>query len=131
MPQKPLLHVWPVPHIVPLFAFIVPSAHTATPLPQRVDPTLQTFGLPIHIAPSVHAMHAPPGSHTWFVPQLEPGVLFAGESTHTETPVAHEVTPCLHGFGLPIHGWLAAHATHWPPELQTRSTPQSAPTGLG
>ena len=131
MPQMPPLHVRPTPHIVPFVTFAVPSTQRTAPLLQSVTPCLQTLGLPLHAAPCVHAMHMPLELHTWFVPQLVPAVRFTIVSTQTCAPVAHDVTPCLHGVGFVVHDWFATHATHAPAALHTRSVPHDEPTAFG
>jgi hypothetical protein len=129
-PQNPALHTSPGPHICPWFAFTVPSAHVGTPEPQRVTPALHTFGFTEQPAPSVQSMHAPLGLHTLLVPHGAPGDLSAGESTHACTPVAHDVTPSLHGVGFVVHAWFAAHDTQAPVASQTRSVPHDEPTAF-
>jgi len=131
MPHTPLLHVWPMPHGVPLLAFCVPSTHTGRPELHSVTPCLHTSGLPVHIAPAVHGMHAPLESQTLSCPQLVPGFRFAVVSSHTDAPVLHDVTPCLHGVGLPVHASISLHATHMPAGLQTRSAPHESPAIFG
>jgi hypothetical protein len=48
---------------------------------------------------AVHATHAP-ALHTWFVPQLAPFARLVVVSMQVEVPVAHEVVPATHLFGL-------------------------------
>jgi hypothetical protein len=51
-------------------------------------------------------------------------------STQVIAPVTHEVTPFLHGDGLPLHDWAAEHATQVPDPLQTMLLPQLVPAAL-
>jgi len=78
---------------------------------------------------AVQAAQTPP-LHTMFVPQERP-FAFGVESTQTEVPVAHDVTPFMHaGFGLVEQARPAVQAAHAPP-LQTRFDPQVVPFGFG
>src|SRR5206468_1387635 len=99
-----LLQSWPPPHITVLGAFSVPSIQIGAPVMQVMTPSLQTFGLVLHPAPSVHATQLPAELHTMFAPHIAPGDLFEAESSQVCAPVAHEVTPTLHPDGLVAHG---------------------------
>ena len=66
---------------------------------------------------------------TRFVPQLAPGALLP-PSTQVSAPVAHEVVPALHAFGLPEQAWPAVHEMHPPEPSQTMLVPQPVPADL-
>src|SRR6266478_1233969 len=108
----PLLHTCPAPQLSPFIAFIVLSTHTGAPELHCVAPTLHTFGLPVQVAPTVHALHCAIALHTRLVPQLEPVVRLFGESTHATTPPVHATMPCLHALGFVLHALPAEHAMH-------------------
>jgi hypothetical protein len=59
------------------------------------------------------------------VPQIVPAGRFV-LSTHSDTPVAHEVTPVLHGL-VGVHGWFAVQVPQVP-EWQTLLAPQVVPS---
>ncbi len=89
-----------------------------------VRPASQTFaGVQARLA--AHALHAP-STQTWPAPQVEPlAATFGPVSTHTWTPVPHEVTPVSQGFA----GWQgspAVQALH-APFKQTAFSPQEVP----
>lgn len=115
-----------VPHDAPR-PFGLPSTQTGAPLPQAMTPLKHGFGLVVHDAPALHVAQVPVPLHTWFVPQMVPGALFAVPSVHTGAPVAQEMTPCLQMLGLVVHVAPALQATHAPPPLQTCPTPQLVP----
>src|SRR5262245_57849800 len=89
-------------------------------------PVLHGVGLVEQFAFAVQAAQLPPPSHTMLAPQLVPAGLLP-TSAQVRAPVAHEVAPVLHGFGLVVHGWLALHATQAPAPSQTWPTPQLVP----
>ena len=79
----------------------------------------------MQLLPDVHETQFPP-PQTWLVPQEAPAALLP-LSTQTETPVAHDVTPSLHG----LVGWQAAPSTQTThvPLLQTMPVAQAVPFG--
>lgn len=125
--HAPALHTWLVPQVVPFATFDVESVQTLAPDAQEVVPTLQGFGLPVHAADAVHALHDP-ALQTLFVPQLWPFGVFVAESMQVVVPVAHEVMPALHGFGLVLHAAPAVHEAQVP-ALHTLFAPQLWPFG--
>jgi len=129
VPQKPLLHIMPPPHGVPFVTFIGPSTHTGIPVPHCVTPCLQTFGLPEHAPPDVQAWQPPLPSQTALAPHGTPAVLSAAESTHCDMPLAHEVTPCLHGVGFVEHAMMG-QSLQLAFESHTLPGPHGVPTGF-
>ena len=79
--------------------------------------------------PAVQLPQLPLPSQTRLVPQLVPPILLL-PSAHVMAPVAHEYTPFLQMFGLPVHDWPAVHETHAPEPLQTMLVPQLVPADL-
>jgi hypothetical protein len=124
----PPLQTWFVPQLVP-FGFAAPSMQTCVPVSQEVMPSLQAgSGFVVQAALAVQVEQMPP-LHTWFVPQSIPFDLGV-PSTHSEVPVAQDVTPLRHaGFGLLVQAALAVQALHVPP-LQTWFVPHVMPSGL-
>lgn len=121
--HMPVRQTMLVPQFVPSDRFVLLSLHTAVPVPQACVPRWQGALGGTQLVPSVHAMHVPL-LQTMLVPQVVPLVALP-DSLHTDTPVAHDVVPALHGLLV----WQlrpAAHATHAPP-LHTRSVPQVVP----
>jgi hypothetical protein len=102
------------------------SVHTGDPLPQVSVPVWHGFE-GVHDAPLVHEPQTP-AEQTWFVPHEVPFCWFP-VSSHTGTPVPHEVFPTLHAFG----GWHAFPSAHGEqtPALQTLSVPQLIPSTAG
>jgi hypothetical protein len=90
---------------------------------------LHGVGFVVQFAFAVQAAHAPLPSQTLSVPQLVPPGLLAS-SAQVIAPVAQDVTPLLHAFGLPAHGCPPLHAPHTPAPLQTMPTPQPVPAGV-
>jgi hypothetical protein len=62
------------------------------------------------------------------VPQDVPSATLFVVATHVETPVAHEVVPVLHEFGM-VQGKFAVHALQ-APLLQTMLVPQLIPFAM-
>lgn len=106
----------PPGHEVPL-PLLLPSMHTAVPVPQSMVPFRQAeFGFEVQPAPWVQALQKPalhtPPAH------MVPFALLA-PSTHTALPVAQLMVPSRHAeFGLVVHPAPALQATH-APALQT------------
>jgi hypothetical protein len=125
--QEPLpLQTWLVPQLVPP-AFGVPLVHTGPPLLQEMTPLKHAgLGLVVQEAPSVHATQFPNEEQTWLVPQLAP-VAFGVPFTHVDAPLAQEVVPVKHGFGLVVHAWPAVQLTHAPAPSHTWLLPQLVP----
>lgn len=119
------LHTIPAPHDVPGDRF-PKSSQTRAPVEQPVMPVLHGFGLSVQLAFAVHATHVPVAPHTMLLPQVDPVGLMA-PSAQVCAPVAQDVVPALHGFGLLLHAWPDAHATQVPPPSQTWPTPQTVP----
>jgi hypothetical protein len=116
----------PAPQAVP-GAFIPPSEQVSTPVLHEVTPPRHAgWGLVLHPRPAVQSAHWPLALHTWLVPQTVPGA-FAVPSTHVCAPVAHEVTPLKHAFGLPVQACPPVHATHAPLPSQTWLAPHAVP----
>jgi hypothetical protein len=114
-----------VPHAVPA-GFAAPSTHCWAPVVHEVTPAWQAAsGLVVQASPAVQEVHAP-ALQTRFVPQLVPFARSA-PSTHSDVPVAQEVTPALQtGSGLLAQATPAMQVVH-APALQTRSAPQLVP----
>jgi hypothetical protein len=102
------------------------SRQTGVPVTQLVMPVLHGEGLPVQFAFAAHAAQLPEPLQTMPVPQLVPPGLFMS-SAQVCTPVAHDVVPVLHGFGLAVHACPPAHAPQAPEPLQTMPTPQLVP----
>jgi hypothetical protein len=124
-----LLQTMLVPQLVP-DAFGVPLAQIAVPVEHDATPFAHGFGLPEQLCPSVQVPQKPLPSQTLFVAQVVPDMMLPVPSTQTGAPVAHEMTPLLHGDGFPPHAVPAAHGTQVPAPLQTRLLPQGAPGDL-
>ena len=78
----------------------------------------------------MHEPQNPLASHTWFDPHDVPAMTLPVPLTQTGAPLAHEITPTLHGAGLPLHPLPAAHDTQLPEALQTMLVPQLVPAAL-
>jgi len=101
--QAPLpSHTWFVPQALPADR-LPKSWQTGVPVWQLMMPVLHAVGFVEQFALGVQAPQAPLPSHTMLVPQLVPPDLLV-PSTQVCAPVAHEVTPFLHAFGLVVHG---------------------------
>src|SRR5512146_313559 len=85
-------------HVVPS-ASAAPSTQVEVPVAQSVVPAWHGVGLPAQARPAVHAAQAP-ALHTRFVPQLVPSARRVVVSTQAWVPVAQEVVPATHAFGL-------------------------------
>jgi hypothetical protein len=96
---------------------------------QDVVPATHGFELVEQARPAVHAVHVPVPLHTRFVPQAVPAAIAVAVSTHVWVPVAHDVVPATHGFGLVEQASPAVHETHVPP-LQTMFVPQDVPFAI-
>lgn len=128
--HAPLAQKPPV-HAVPSVAS-TSSAHVWAPVAHEMRPVLHGApGLLPHIAPATHDTHWPIELHTWSVPQLFPGAALFMPSVHTGAPDVQTVRPSRHAVGFVLHVEPAAHATHWPVELQTRSVPHESPVLFG
>ena len=86
--------------------------------------------MPEQLCPCVHMPQNPLPSQTWLDPHDVPAMTLPVPSTQVGPPVAQETTPTLHDDGLPVHDWLAVHATHEPLPLQTMLVPQLVPGDL-
>jgi hypothetical protein len=64
---------------------------------------------------------------TMFVPHVVPPGLVVSSSAQVWVPVAHDVTPFLQEFGLPVQTCPAAQATQAPALLHTVPMPQLEP----
>jgi hypothetical protein len=107
-----------------------PLTHTGPPLLQAMTPVKHAgLGLVVQEAPSVHATQLPSEEQTWFVPQLAP-VAFGVPLTQVLVPVAHEVVPVKHGFGLVLHAWPAVQLAQVPAPSHTWFVPQLVPADL-
>jgi hypothetical protein len=120
----PSLHTMFVPQEVP-FGRLPVRPQTITPVAQEFAPVLHGF-VGWQLVPSVHGEHVP-ALHTMFAPQEVPFALLPF-SVHVMEPVAHEVTPFLHGFV----GWQPIPAVQPPhePLLHTWFVPQAVPLAL-
>jgi hypothetical protein len=103
-----------MPHAVPS-GTPPATAQTGAPVPQASVPVLhESSG--VQVVPSAQAMHVPP-PQTRSVPQLVPFPTGAKVSTHSETPLVHDVAPTWHAFaGMQVAP--ETQAVHAPP-LQT------------
>ena len=127
--QPPLpSQTMPVPQAVPPDR-LPKSTQTGVPVWQLTMPVLHAVGFVEQFALGVQALQLPLPSHTMLVPQLVPPTLLV-PSTQVWAPVAHEVTPFLHAFGLPVQGCPALHAMQAPLPSQTMPTPQLVPPVL-
>jgi hypothetical protein len=124
------LHTMFVPHTTPPPSFPGPSTQVWPPLAHDVTPSLQGFGFVPQELPAVHETQPPLPLHTLLVPHDVPGAALPEPSTHVGPPLAHDVTPALHTFGLPVHEPLALHATQPPLPLHTRFEPHDVPAGI-
>src|SRR5262245_26958225 len=116
--QAPLpSHTMPFPQLVPADR-LPKSRQTGAPVWQLMMPVLHAVGLVVQFAFGVQVPQLPLPSHTMLAPHVVPPALLV-PSTQVIAPVAQEVTPFLHAFGLPVHGCPALHATHIPELLQT------------
>jgi hypothetical protein len=97
---------------------------------QEVVPFMQTLGLVVQDVPMLQATQVPAPLHTMFVPQPRPGDLLVS-STQVWAPVAQDVAPFLHTFGLVLQETPAAQALQPPEALQTMLAPQLVPAALG
>jgi hypothetical protein len=93
--QKPVGQTTPSDWSAPSTQALAPPAH-------EVTPCLHGFGFVVHAAPSLHAMHMPAPSQTWFVPQLTPAPRFLFVSLHVGAEPLQSCAPALHGVGLPV-----------------------------
>ncbi|MBM4781892.1 MAG: hypothetical protein GQE15_29790 [Archangiaceae bacterium] len=107
----------PVGHVVP-FALLLPSTHTALPDAQLMVPLRQAlFGLVVHAAPSLHALHEP-ALHT--PPAQTVPLALLVPSTQVGVPLLHSTVPFLQAEpGFVVHEAPCVQATHWSRELQT------------
>jgi len=127
--QAPLpSQTWSAPQAVPAER-LPKSWQTGAPVRQLTMPVLHAVGFVEQFAFGVQLPQPPLPSQTMLVPQLVPPDLLT-PSTQVCAPVAHEVTPVLHAFGLPVHGCPALHAAQAPLPSQTMPTPQLVPAGV-
>jgi hypothetical protein len=63
-------------------------------------------------------------------PHDVPAPTLPAPSTQVGAPVAQEMTPSLHGDGLPLQPLPAVQETHVPEPLQTMLVPQPVPAAL-
>jgi len=127
--QAPLpSQTWLVPQVDPAER-LPKSRHTAAPVWQLVIPVLQGVGFEVQFAFAVQATQVPLPLQTMLVPQPVPPALFAS-SAQVWAPVAHDVMPALHAFGLVAHDCPEAQATQAPLPSQTMPTPQAVPAAL-
>ena len=127
--QAPLpSQTMPVPQALPADR-LPKSRQTGAPVWQLTMPVLHGLGFVEQFALGVQAAQAPLPSQTMLVPQpVPPGLL--PPSAQVWAPVAHEVVPYLHAFGLAVHGWPALQAAQVPLPLHTIPTPQLVPAAL-
>ncbi len=113
--HPPALHT-PPGHEVPL-PLLLPSTHTALPVPQSMTPLRQAaFGFVVHPPPALHALQKPP-LHTPPGHVAPLGLLLPSE--HTGLPVPHVMEPYLQTEpGLVVQSVPSLQALH-APELQT------------
>ncbi len=104
VPHVPLLQniVEPVagPQFVPSGMLVPRSVQIGAPLEQTIAPLWHRL-LALHVIPATQETQAAVLLQTALLPHILPGGLLVALSTHTETPVAHDVTPTLQGLGLP------------------------------
>jgi hypothetical protein len=117
-----------VPQVVPAER-LPKSRQTGAPVWQLTMPVLHAVGFVEQFAFGVQVAQAPLPSQTMLVPQVAPPVLLP-PSTQVCAPVAHDVTPFLHAFGLVVQGWPALHAVQAPLPSQTMPTPQLVPAAV-
>ena len=122
--HAPLLHTWFVPQTEPFVLFTPESTHVEVPVAQDVCQTVHDVD-GLQSTPAVQALHAPL-LQTRFVPHVVPFAICVVESTQVCAPVAQEVVPARHGFGLVEQEAPAVHAVHVP-ALQTWFVPQDVP----
>jgi hypothetical protein len=115
----------PAPHAVPAER-LPKSSHTGAPVAQFVMPVLHGFGLSVQFVFAAQAPQVPVALQTMLAPQLDPAGLLV-PSAQVCAPVAHDVMPALHGFGLAVHDCPEAQATQPPLLSQTMPTPQLEP----
>jgi hypothetical protein len=128
--QAPALQTRSVPHGVPFGSGTAPlSTQVEVPVAHEVMPVRHGSGFVAQVRPAVQATHVPP-LQTWFVPQPVPFGICVAVSTQVCEPVAQEVVPATHGFGLFEQGPPAVQVEQTPP-LQTWSGPQERPFGSG
>jgi hypothetical protein len=117
------------PQLVPV-DFWTSSTHAWAPVAHEVRPVKHGFGFVLHDRPAVHETHPAALLQTRLVPQEAPAGR-AAESTHVVEPATHEVTPVLHGLGLPVQALPAVHAPQKPFMSQTWLLPHIVPALRG
>ena len=121
----------PIEHVVPMLAtFVAVSTQAWAPVAQEVTPWTHWLGFVEQARPAVQAAHVPDPLQTRFVPQLVPAAMGVVESAQVCAPVAHEVVPCTHWFGLVEQARPAVQPVHTPADVQTRFVPQLVPAAL-
>jgi hypothetical protein len=111
VPQLPLLHTLPDPHIVPFGTAVFVSRHVCVPVEQLYVHTWQAL-VGVQVPPAAQATQLPL-LHTFPDPHpagVEPLARFP-VSAHWDEPDEHDVFPVLQGF----EGWQVWFAVH---ELQ-------------
>jgi hypothetical protein len=122
-PHAPLSQTSLVPHVVPLAALFWVSVHTGAPVVQSVVPVWQALA-GVHVAPCVHALHAPP-LHTALVPHDVPLAALLPVSVHDGVPIEHARVPVWQAL-VGVHDAPVVHALHVPLS-QTRLVPHGVP----
>lgn len=122
--QTPPAQAWLLPQAVPSGRFPL-GVHTGAPVPQPIEPVRQA-SLTLQAAPAAHTVHAP-ALQTRSVPHAAPFGRLLPESTHTESPLAHDVVPEWQA----LSGGHTADAMQSPhcPSRQTRLVPHEEPFG--
>ena len=124
--QTPPLHTWFVPQTVPFVSWVEVCTQAWVPVEQEVCETRHAPA-GVQSAPATQGEQVP-ALQTRFVPQDVPFATGLAVSTQVDVPVAQDVVPATHGFGLSEQGTSAVQAAHVPP-LQTWPTPQVVPFG--
>jgi len=120
-----------VPQVVPFAMGVAVSMQVCAPVAHEVVPATHLFGLVEQATPAVQEMQVPLPLHTWFVPQDVPGAIAVVVSTQVWAPVAHEVVPATHAFGLVEQARPAVQEMQVPLPLQTWFVPHDVPGAMG
>jgi len=115
-----------VPQVAPFAISVVVSMQRCVPVEQSFTPATHGFGFVEQAVPAVQAAHVP-ALQTWFAPHDVPFARLVVVLTQVCAPVAHDVVPATHGFGLAVQESPVVHATHVPEPLQTWFVPQVVP----
>jgi hypothetical protein len=116
-----------VPQLLPIATRVPWSTQVDAPVEHEVRPAWHGSA-GVHAWFAVQETHAPPASHTRFVPQLVPGFTRAPVSVQTWSPVAQEVVPTWQA-SAGVHAAFEMHATHAPVGSQTWFAPHDVPGG--